>query len=1023
MYSIRLPFTDTTLLLSLPGGDLPGPARFGVLCLVLLACLVPIALVIWLYRYELRLVRRVTALRLLGLRLLLVLLLLAVICLQPIVAHSTTVEHSGRVVIAVDRSASMDATDPQRTALEKVRLARAFNLCTDRQLDDWTQRYDEKTGQMRWVGSDEFPGDEKRRAQLTEERRRPFDEVCQRVDALTRAQVAHRLLAADGGRLLTDLRARQDVELIGFDREAWEAPDRLDELFQRQPADAKAAGPNRAEDAAARLTAAYHTDLNQPLLRAEADRGKVLGIVLLTDGRHNTGPLPDKKARELGERKVPIYPIALGARRSPPDVALVKVEAPAGALQDVEVQVKAQVKVSGLDKQKIVVAVHHPGQPPDQNPLGQATVEHTGKDNTYTVPVVIRLSEPGKQTFMVTARPAAHVQEARADNNSRPVTIQVGGDHKPKVLLVDGEARWEYHYLATALLRDPTFQVERVLFEPPLINPRATDEYLERMGNPLRALPADPDALRAYDCIVLGDVDPKDLPRAERLRLEKYVKDYGKTLILVAGKRFLPQAYLQEQAGGDGAAPKPDGGKDANAQGDPLVKMLPIEEPHVLSPARGFRRRPTGEAQLVPFMQMGETPAQSDRLWQELPPHFWAMVGRAKPAASVLAYVPDEAQAWKDLLAQVQAKWPGLQNAGLDAITQGKADELVGRIQQRQEPEVEQFVGEVTRFAGDEWAKVKEPPDRDRAWKQVLEQVEAKWPRLKDAGLEKAGPGDLKDLGDRVRRQQKRDIEQFVEEARARIQRTQEREQPLLVRQNYGFGRVLYLALDSTWRWRYKVGDQHHHRFWGQVIHWAAADKPPLRFGAGSAVYRPGQDVDLFVRLGEDVVRAWPAKVEVGARIVRLADPGKAEESVALVPLTGDVKGRELTGLVRDLPVGTYAIELAVSDPALAGQLLGPLAGAGKDKMRVTFTVLPPDTAETAELAADWDQLQRLAGESHGKVLMPENASEVLNLLTKQTAVQIDRPERKLWQWWPTLIAALLLVTAEWVGRKLAGLP
>jgi hypothetical protein len=1008
MYSIRLPFTDTALLLSLPGGDLPELARVGLLLVLLLACLVPIALVIWLYRYELRLVRRFTALRLLGLRLLLILLLLGVVCLQPIVAHSTTVERSGRIVIAVDRSASMDATDPQRTTQEKIRLARAFNLCTERQFEDWSQRYDEKTGDMRWVGGNEFPGDEKRRLELTEERRRPFDEVCQRVDALTRTQIAHKVLAADGGRLLQELRGRQEVELIGFDREAWEvAPDRLDELFERRPA--------QREEAAGRATGMFFTDLNQPLVRAEADGGKILGIVLLTDGRHNTGLLPDKKARELGERRVPIYPVALGSRRSPPDVALVKVEAPPGALQDVAVQVKAQVRVTGLDRQKIVVAVHQPGEPADKAPLGEAAIEHTGKDNTYTVPVTIRLSQPGKQTFMVTARPPAQVKEARTDNNSRPITIQVGGDHKPKVLLVDGEARWEYHYLASALLRDPTFQLERVLFEPPLLNANASDAALQRMGNPMRSLPRDPDALRAYDCIVLSDVDPKDLPLPERLRLEKYVKDHGKTLIFLAGKRFMPQAFLKPQAGDI---------QEAGAKDDPLAKLLPVEEPHVLNPAKGFRRRPAGEAQLIPFMQMADTKAESDRLWEQLPPHFWAMVGRPKPAAGALAYAPDDAKAWTDLLLQVQARWPRLKGTGIEGIAQGQVAELIERIRQQQEPEIAQFVGEVEEFARDELAKTPEDaPDRDKAWSTMLSQVEAKWPRLKDAQLEKGTRGDLKVFSERVRRQQKRDIEQAVEEARVQIQRAQEREQPLIVRQNYGFGRVLYIALDSTWRWRYKVGDQHHHRFWGQVIHWAAADKPPIRFGAGSAVYQPGQDVDLFVRLGEDAVGSWPQKAEVGARIVRLAEAGKAEEAVALVPLTGDVKGRELTGRVRDLPVGTYAIELAVSDPALAGKLLGPLAGAGKDKMRVTFTVLPPDTAETAELSADWDQLQRLANESHGQVLTPENASELLNLLTKQTATHIDRPERKLWQWWPTLMVLLLLVTAEWVGRKLAGLP
>jgi hypothetical protein len=1012
MYSIRLPFTDTAVLFSLPGSDLPGWQRAGLLLLVLLLCLVPLALVVWLYRYELHLVRRITALRLLALRLLLVILLLAVVCLQPIVGHSTTIEHPGRVVIAVDRSASMDATDPQRTALEKLRLARAFNLCTDRQFDEWVSRYDAKTEQMRWVGSDEFAGDEARRRQVTEERQRPFDDVCRQVDALTRTQIARRLLAADGRGLLPALRGGREVELLGFNREAWEVPaDQLEQLFQQHEGGSKAAPANA-------LPGPFFTDLNQPLLRAGADRGRVVGVVLLSDGRHNAGPLPDPKARELGERRVPIYPIVLGARRPPPDVALTRVEAPAAALQDVDVQLTAHVKVTGLEKQKITVTVQRADAAPGTPPLGRSVIDHAGVDGSSKVPVVIRLDQPGKQTFLVTARPAEGVKEARDDNNTRPVVIQVGGDYKPRVLLVEEEARWEYHYLATALLRDPSLRVERVLFQPPLLNPNASDEFLQRLGNPKRALPAGPDALRAFDCIVLGDVDPRHLSRAERDRLEKYVKDSGKTLILLAGKRFLPLAYLGERTSGVNPEAR---------QADPLLKLLPIEAPHVVDDRSGFRRQPTEEGKLTAFLQLAENLPESERRWAQLPPHYWAVVGRAKPAATPLLYRPDEEKAWKDLLDSVRSKWPGSATA-VSAVARGRWSDLVEVVRRQQEPEIEQAVRAVEQFVQDEFKRRRQAgADADQAWRGTLDQVEAKWPALKDAHLEKAAAGHTGELTERVRQYHRDEIERFVRDERARVRRTQEREQPLLVRQNYGLGRVLYVGIDSTWRWRYKVGDTYHHRFWSQVLHWAAADKPPIRFGTGAAVYQPGQDVDLFVRLEEEALRDWPAKVEVTARVLRISalkpDARGSEEPAAIVSLTGDIKDRQLTGRVRDLPVGTYAVELAISDPGLAARILGPTANDPKGKARATFTVVPPENAEMLDLAADWDQLQRLATESHGKVLAPEDAAELLTLLARQSAVRIDHPEHKLWQWWPMLVLLLLLLTLEWVGRKLAGLP
>ena len=57
------------------------------------------------------------------------------------------------------------------------------------------------------------------------------------------------------------------------------------------------------------------------------------------------------------------------------------------------------------------------------------------------------------------------------------------------------------------------------------------------------------------------------------------------------------------------------------------------------------------------------------------------------------------------------------------------------------------------------------------------------------------------------------------------------------MRQNYGLGRVLFVGIDSTWRWRYRTGDLYHHTFWGDTIHWAAADKS---LGTGNDFVRFG---------------------------------------------------------------------------------------------------------------------------------------------------------------------------------------
>jgi hypothetical protein len=870
MYALPAPFTDNSLLLQ------PRWTGFGQAALLLVLLLGAVTLVIWLYRTEMRIVSRSAAVGLLGLRLAVVLALFFLVSFQPIWARTIREVIPGRVLIAVDRSESMDVTDPQRPARDKLRLARALklagDLCSDAQLDNWIRQHDEKPNNSEWVAAEDVP--------RSPESRQVHDQVCQRVDALLRSQTARRLLEDDGGNLFKSLRGPHDVELLGFAQDLWAPVEHVEDLFLT--ANQEDAKPGNSYSRA-------FTDLRAPLAhaleRSGPDQARVLGVVLLTDGQHNWGTSPAAKALELGEHKLPIFPVALGARGSPPDIAVINVKAPPAVFKDVEATIEVRLKVSGIKAQDIHVRVHRPPPPRDET-LDQVFIHHDGADAFYTKRFQVRLDQPGSQTLLVTAKPENEAtKETRSDNNSQAFVINVADD-KARVLLIDGEARWEYHYLANALARDRTVQVQSVLFAQPRLG-RISEEELRDIGHPRQALPAEADALAGYDCIVLGDVTADQLPPAERVRLEKFVADRGGTLVIVAGKRAMPSAF-------------------ADNDQDPLAKLLPIETPRVLASKSGFRVTLTHDGKQTPFLQLDSAPEQSESRWRQLPSHYWGVVGRAKPGAAVLA-TPFE-----------------------------KSDE--------KQP------------AADE---------RDRA---------------------------------------------------------------LIVRQNYGFGRVLFVGLDSTWRWRFREGDTYHHRFWGQVIRWAAADKPLVsgnefvRFGTRDAVYQQGQEVDLVVRLGEELGgRTLPADALAGARILRRS--GDKEEAVALVPLhRKEAQPRVLEGRLRDLPAGQYAVELAI--PELADKLNGPPGPDGTSSpLRAAFTVMPPESDEKIELATNWPLLEELAAKSGGKVFTPENAAELVDLLTQQAATRTERVDTPLWQWWGTLVVLLALLTAEWVWRKLVGLP
>jgi hypothetical protein len=883
MYTLRLRPFDADLLLT-PQWEGPPLLKWGLLLLV---CGVPLALVVWLYRYELRLVPRLTALGLLGLRVVALVLILFLACLQPIYARSKTDGLPGRVLIAVDRSDSMDVADAQRPAVDKLRLARALklarDLASDAQLAAWIADYEQKR-EPQWAGRDE--------------NRAAHDKVCARVDQLTRSQAAERVLGDEGVRLLATLGAKHQVELLGFNRESWDLKsDQLAELFHKPQAagPVKKEGDQKKPDPMAGASASAFTDLRLPLALAQErsgpGQGKVLGVVLLTDGQHNAGDPPNKLARELGQRGLPVYPVALGARKPPPDLAIVSLRcAPSTVFKDVDANLDVRFKVTGLPAGDYVVEVRRAGA--ENKLLAQRTVLHDGKDRDYSERFKLRMDEVGTQTLVASVRPAdPQVKETRTDNNSRATSVNVADD-TAKVLLIDGEARWEYHYLASALKRDRTMKLTSVVFEQPRLDENLTPEDLEKMGSPRQRLPEGRDALGDYQCIILGDVSPAQLPLAERQRLEKYVADGGGTLVVLAGKRFMPLAYPEAEAGGDS---------------DPLRKLLPVESPRVVAPEEGFPLTLTQAGRETSFLELDPDGGRSAERWAQMPPHFWGVVGRAKPGATPLAWV-----------------------------TEGGA-------------------------------------------------------------ANKAGP-------------------------------ERERESALIARHNYGFGRVLYVGLDSTWRWRFKVGDTYHHRFWGQAIRWAAADKPLVtgnayvRLGTPQPVYRQGQEVELTVRLNDE---AGPLKPDLlaAARVLRL-DGGK-EQAVALVTLARRPgQPRVLTGTLRDLPPGQYGVELVIPD--LADKLLTPeepkSERAGKP-LRASFTLLPPDSREAVDLETKWPLLEDLASASGGRVFTPEDAGELANLLANETVQHTEHREQRLWQSWVMLALVVLLLTLEWGARKWAGLP
>jgi hypothetical protein len=661
----------------------------------------------------------------------------------------------------------------------------------------------------------------------------------ERGDTLPRIELGHRIAR----QLAEDLRKRHTVDLVGF---------------------------HRALEPLGTITATgTASDLNLPLVRAgelASDQpSRLAGIVLLSDGRHNLGPSPKGLAQELGARNIPVFPVVLAPDAPPVDLSIVETQALASTVfQGTILPVDITVRANRWPPGPIHVALESTANP-GRTPI-EGTIQHPGGDATHRITLRMKIDQAGPQSLAVTARSSA-ADDRVPGNNRRTIRVNAVKE-RARVLMIDGEARWEFHYLHTALGRDPNMEVRSVVFRQPRITP-ATDEDVRKFGIPSRRLPAEADSLFSYDCIILGDVEPDQLGMAERERLEQFVAEAGGTLVVSAGKRAMPLAYSKDEH-------------------DPIRRLLPIRNPQAWSEKLGFRLVPGAEFGSSGFLQLAGGKAESQRLWEQFPPHFWAVTGEPKPAAEVLA----------------------------------SAD---GR--------------------------------------------------------------------------------------------------PVIVRQNYGFGRVLYLGIDSTWRWRYRVGDRYHHTFWGQTAQWAATDRllptsnpaGTIRFGTREPSFKPNQPVEIVVRSTE-AIPPLPASTLKGARILeRTAEGLKPAASVPLSLAEGHPS--EMRGTARDLPPGRYRIELEI--PAWAEHLWD---GAGQ-KLGSNFEVLPFDGEEMLELSANRGLMQELADASGGRMFEPSQVRELADLLLAQSRDSELRKTIPLRSSWWAFLGIVFLLGCEWGLRKWAGLP
>ncbi len=242
-----------------------------------------------------------------------------------------------------------------------------------------------------------------------------------------------------------------------------------------------------------------------------------------------------------------------------------------------------------------------------------------------------------------------------------------------------------------------------------------------------------------------------------------------------------------------------------------------------------------------------------------------------------------------------------------------------------------------------------------------------------------------------------------------------ELENALIVCQNYAVGRIVMMTFDESWRLRYREGDKFHHKFWGQMLRWATADK--LMFGsscikvaADRSRYSPGENVRVRAR----IMRKDFSPVSNMSPSVRVMN---GDKEVARRKLRYEMNSPGIySGEIGMLPEGNYKLELECS--GLPDELAAELGTA-----RAEFGVAGSSPAELVELAADMGVLNRLATVTGGIVAELAMAQSVVEKFGPPSLIQTERRQISIWNSWPFMLLLIGLAVGEWVLRKRVNLP
>ncbi|MGC9455503.1 MAG: hypothetical protein ACP5HU_11670 [Phycisphaerae bacterium] len=586
-----------------------GEWRFGFVAgydgAVVLALLCVAAAMVYLtirsYRREGDAPRRAKAV-LAVLRVVTVLLVLAVLFRPALVLRTTRTLHSS-VVVLLDGSLSMSLSDAYADADRRQQLATAVGV-------------------------------------------RPEE-----LEDLSRAELVRQVLARPGGpleRLADDhplILMRYSTARPG--RESYTRP--LGEV----PVDA-AADENSPEIAA--LFAGLHgsgfeTDIATAIRDAvEHVRGRrTAAIIHVGDGQITTDSSHDRLTGALAyaeQAGMQVVSVAVGDPTEPTNLAVTALRGPTEVRQGSTIELEATVSHRNLAGEAAVCRLLRRADGDDEfadtgDSVAFTLSEPDGGTETSqgTQTVTIRTTADALGEFEYRAVIDPRPSERNTDDNQADATVTVS-EKRIHVLLISGDAGWDFQYLRNFLLRQPelyNISVWQQNADTEVNQAASTGMKLSRLPRTLAELigvPGD-DEKPGYDVVILQDPRPTeggfDADFADMLKT--FVVEHGGGVCYVAGNKHTDAILC------------------GRTDFQPLADLLPVTlTPNTLDIAERISGRaaqawpvePTDYGLDHPVMRLGDSSQETVELWESLPPLYWThQVLDIKPMARVLGVNSD----------------------------------------------------------------------------------------------------------------------------------------------------------------------------------------------------------------------------------------------------------------------------------------------------------------------------------------------------------------------------------------------